>query len=171
MLYFLCSTCKKRWVALEVKREGFRRIERHESSVILVNQTLLTLQILDLHTKWHSTSSVHLSFPQHNELVGKRQGQKRKKLIFHPACLLLSTANNSAQNISAHHHGGNCNVKPRTVKSQNTRHIQKVLEHEQDNRDTSKKQSLQVLLKQLKISKSFCSFHNMKTISDYSKLN
>lgn len=29
---------------------------------------------------------------------------------------------NSAQNISAHHHGGNCNVKPRTVKSQNTRH-------------------------------------------------
>lgn len=65
---------------------------------------------------------------------------------------------NSAQNIGAHHHGGNCNVKPRTVKSQNTRHIQ-VLESEQESRNTSKEQqSLQVLLKQFRFLSHFVPF-------------
>lgn len=131
----------------------------HESSMTLTNPTLMNFQMLT----WALTDTApsllicSLSLFTMSWLAGDKN-IKEEAHFSSSVFAAFHGYQNSAQNMSAHHHGGNCNIKPRTVKSQNTRHIQ-VLESEQETIHTSEKhKSLQVLLKQFRFLSRFVPF-------------
>lgn len=58
-----------------------------------------------------------------SRLAGGRAIKAEAHLSFSLFAALHGYHKSAQENVSAHHHGGNCNVKPKTVGSQNKAHV------------------------------------------------